>query len=48
MTDKYKTLTRGKYGEDEVREEHPSFGQLSFTRTTGGHPNLYGSSRYRH
>ena len=42
--DKFKSLNRGKYGEDETREDHPSFGQLQFVRTTGGQPNLYGSS----
>lgn len=39
-----KTNNHGHYGEDQIREEHPSYGQLSIGRTTGGNPNLYGSS----
>lgn len=42
--DQFKALGHGYHGEDEVKEEHPSYGQLGFFRSTGGNPNLYGSS----
>lgn len=29
--------------ENEVEEKHPAFGMISFSRTQGGHPNLFGS-----